>query len=254
MDISDRLARLIRKKQPAVGMWINLCDPAVPQIAALSGYDWVMIDTEHNPFTESQVQGLLHALSGSDVGTVVRVRANGREHITWVLDAGAGGIIIPGIQDAADARRAVQLSKYHPLGMRGWGANRASGFWSHIERYKARANQDIILICQIELASAVAEIDEICEIPGIDALWIGPGDLAQSLGHPGNSGHPEVQAKIDEIIEAANRSGRPWGIPTALAKDYEQYVKRGGTVMILGSDTRFLKARATESVEAARKI
>lgn len=254
MHISNRLAQLIRKKQPAVGMWINLCDPAVVQIAALADYDWVMIDTEHNPFTESQVQGLLHALGDSEVSSVVRVRANRDDNIKWVLDAGAGGVLIPGIKDAADARLAVQFSKYHPLGMRGYGPNRASGFWSNIEQYNARANQDIILICQIELASAVAEIDEICQIPGIDGLWIGPTDLAQSLGHLGKPQHREVQAKIDEIIEAANQSGMPWGIPTGLIEDYQGYVKRGGTVMTLGSDTRFLKAEATRLVDDARQI
>ena len=253
MHISNRLSQLIRDKHPAVGLWINLCDPAVAQISALASYDWVMIDTEHNPFTEVQVQGLLHALGGFDVSAIVRVRANREEHIKWVLDTGAGGVVIPAVRDAEDARYAVKISKYHPLGMRGYGPNRASGFWSY-KQYTARANQDILLICQIELASAVADIDQICQVPGIDGFWIGTGDLSQSLGHIENPKHPEVQTAIDTIIESLIRHSKPWGIPTAIVKDYEHYVKRGGTLMTLGSDTRILKTGATELVASARQI
>jgi len=150
--------------------------------------NWVLIDTEHNPLTESHVQGLLYALSGSDVTGMVRVRANREEHVKWVLDAGAGGVIIPSVENAADARHAVEICKYHPLGRRGYGPNHASGFWSRTTEYLANANRDIVLICQIELASAVAEVEEICRIEGIDGIWIGPTDLAQ-IARP--SGRPQ---------------------------------------------------------------
>ena len=235
-------------------MWVNLCDPGVGQIAALAGHDWIMIDTEHNALTEAQVQGIIHAVSAFDVTTVVRVRANREEHVKWVLDVGAGGVVIPGVLDAADARKAVHIAKYHPLGLRGYGPNRASGFWTEGEQYNATANEDILLICQIELASAVAEIDEICQIAGIDGVWIGPTDLAQSMGHLGNPGHPEVKAAIDTIIETANRHGKPWGIPTGLVADYQRYVERGAVLMLLGSDTRILKSGAGELVTGAREL
>ena len=155
MRPSNRLARLLRENTPAVGMWINMCDPAVAQIAAIAGYDWVMIDNEHNPFNESQVQGLMHALGGHDVTPVVRVRANRTEHVKWVLDTGAGGLVIPSIRDAADAAEAVRITKYHPLGARGFARNRVTGVFIDDEGYVAQANRDIVLICQIELGSAV---------------------------------------------------------------------------------------------------
>jgi 2-keto-3-deoxy-L-rhamnonate aldolase RhmA len=251
---SNRLARLIRERRPAVGMWINLSDPGVAQIAALAGYDWVMIDTEHNPFTESQVQGLLHALGGFDVTAIVRVRANREEHVKWILDTGAGGVVIPSIRDTADARQAVEISKYFPLGRRGYGPNRASHFWTRGKEYTANANQETLLICQIELASAVAEVDQICQVPGIDGVWIGPTDLAQSLGHLGDAQHPEVQAAIERVIESANRHGLPWGIPTANVQDYETYVQRAGVLMTLGSDSRLLWSGASEMVSKARAL
>lgn len=254
MNISNQLARRIRDGKPAVGMWINLCDAGVAQVAAAAGYDWVMIDNEHNPLTEAQVQGLLHALQGSDVQSVVRVRANREEHIKWVLDAGAGGILIPGTRDAADARRAVEHCRYRPLGDRGYGPNRASAFFTREKDYVARANTDIVLICQVEHASAVAEIDEICCTDGIDGIWIGPTDLAQSLGHLGAPQHPEVVSAIDTIIDAATRHGRPWGIPTGAPEQFAAYVARGGTLMVLGSDTRILRVEGARFVEQARAV
>ncbi len=254
MLISNRLSRLIREGKPALGMWVNLCDPGVVQLAALAGYDWVIIDNEHNPLTEAQVQGMLHAVGGYDVQTIVRVRANREEHVKWVLDSGAGGVIIPGARDAADARRAVEICKYHPLGSRGYGPNRASGYWTRGKEYTASANEEILLICQIELASAVAEVDEICRIDGIDGFWIGPTDLAQSLGHLGDAENPEVVAAIDRIIEAANRHGMPWGMPIGSVEACKSHVERGGTIIVLGSDSRMIRQTGSGLVEKARNI
>ena len=245
LDISNRLARQIAKNEPAVGMWIDLCDPGVAQIAALAGYDWIMIDNEHNPFTESQVQGMIHSVSRFDMQTIVRVRANNEAHVKWVLDAGAGGIMIPGLRSLAEAEHAVHISKYHPLGCRGYGPLRASGFWTQHDQYKESANNDILLICQIEHKDALDDIDAICRLQAIDALWIGPTDLAQSMGHVAEPQAPEVQEAMGKIIDAANRHGKPWGIPTVLVEDFDAYVQRGGTVMVLGSDTRLLYNGAT---------
>jgi 2-keto-3-deoxy-L-rhamnonate aldolase RhmA len=252
MKISYRLAELIASGQPGIGFWINLGDPGLAQLASVAGYDWVLVDMEHNPFTETQVQGMIYAASASDVSCIVRVRANVEHDVKWILDSGASGIVIPGIRDSKEAREAVRISKYHPLGMRGYGPNRATGFWTHTDQYHARANNGVMLICQVELASAVEDIEAICRVEGVDGLWIGPTDLAQSLGHLGDPRHPDVKAAIDKVIAAANKSKRPWGIPTGTAEDFEQYVKRGGTLMVLGSDTGLLKAVATERVKSAR--
>ncbi len=139
------------------------------------------------------------------------------------------------------------------LGSRGYGPNRASGYWTHGKQYTAQSNDRILLICQIETAGAVAEIDEICQIDGIDAVWIGPTDLAQSLGHLGDAEHPEMKKAINAIIEGAKRHDMPWGIPTKDLDTYEKYVQNGGTVMILGSDTRILREAGLEFVRGAAK-
>lgn len=252
MNISYRLTNLVAARRPAIGFWINLGDAALADLAGVSGYDWVMVDTEHNPFDESDVQAMVYAAAASDVSCVVRVRSNREDHVKWVLDCGAAGVIIPSIRDVDDARKAIQIAKYHPLGTRGYGPNRASAFFTRSDEYTAGANKRILLICQVELASAVEHIEEIAQIPGIDGLWIGPTDLAQSLGRIGQPKHPDVVAAVDRIIEVANRHGRPWGLPTSAVEDFEHYTSRGGTLMVLGSDTGLLRAIATERVSKAR--
>jgi len=254
MNISYRLANLVSARRPAIGFWINLGDASLAQLAGVSGYDWVMVDTEHNPFDESDVQAMVYAAAASDVSCVVRVRSNREDHVKWVLDCGAAGVIIPGIRDAEDARRAVQNAKYHPLGTRGFGPNRASAFFTRAEEYTSTANARVLLVCQIELASAVDHVEEIAQIEGIDALWIGPTDLAQSLGRMSQPKHPDVVAAVDRVIACANRYGKPWGLPTSAVEDFEHFTGRGGTLMVLGSDTGLLRAITSERVRAAREM
>jgi 2-keto-3-deoxy-L-rhamnonate aldolase RhmA len=249
MIFSTKLVEKMRAGKPAVGFWINLSDPALVQLAGIAGFDWVMIDTEHNPLSDAQVQGHIYALGSFDTSCIVRVRANRQENIKWVLDSGAAGIIIPAITDYADAMEAVRNSKYQPLGMRGYGPNRASNFMTELKKYNEISNRDIILICQVELASAVKDIDKICDIPGIDGIWIGPTDLAQSMGHLGNHSHPEVQAAIKHVIDAANRHKMPWGIPTAKVEDFQKYASMGGTILTLGSDTSVLRTHLLGVIE-----
>lgn len=241
MIFSTKLIEKMRLGKPALGFWINLSDPALAQLAGIAGFDWVMIDTEHNPVSDAQVQGHIYALSGFETSCIVRVRANRQENIKWVLDSGVAGIIIPAITDYADALEAVRNSKYHPLGMRGYGPNRASNFMTELKTYNEISNRDVMLICQIELASAVKDVDKICSIPGIDGIWIGPTDLAQSMGHLGNHNHPDIQAAIKLVIDTANKHKMPWGIPTASAVDFNKYASMGGTILTAGSDTSMLR-------------
>jgi 2-keto-3-deoxy-L-rhamnonate aldolase RhmA len=252
--VTNRLAQLMREGVPAAGFWINLSDPAIVRIAALCGFDWVMIDTEHNPLGGAELQAMVYAAAGSETTVVPRVRGAEECHITWVLDLGVGGIVVPGIRDAAHARRAAAAAKYAPVGERGFGPNRASDFWSRGSEYVKEANREVLLICQVELASAVADVDAICDTPGVDGIWIGPGDLAQSLGHLADTSHPDVLAAIDQVIAAATRHGKPWGIPTGSVEEFERYARRGGTILTVGSDTRVLKNAGGELAARARKV
>ena len=138
----------------------------------------------------------------------------------------------------------------HPLGKRGYGPLRATDFWEDKQEYDIHANQRVLLICQIERSSAVDCIDEIAQMPGIDGLWIGPADLAQSVGHLGQADHPDVQDCIARTIAAANQHNKDWGIPVGSVEDLMRYVKQGGTLMTITSSSRIMMNVSKECSQA----
>ena len=246
----NRLARLMRNSEPAIGVWTTLADPGIAIIFEHAGFDWLLVDNEHQPFTEDHIQAFILALRASDMSCIVRVRGNDRTHIQWVLDTGADGIIVPMIQDADDAQRAVQAAKYHPIGSRGYSPVRATDFWYDQQAYDEAANERILMICQIEQTGAVDDIERIVTMPGIDGIWIGPSDLAQAMGYHGNFEHQAVQAAVEKVIAAANKHRMPWGIPVATAEAMMKYVDRGALIMTAGTSSRFLTAMADERYRA----
>ncbi|MCM8814598.1 MAG: aldolase/citrate lyase family protein [Candidatus Omnitrophica bacterium] len=248
----NRLARLIREKKPSLGGWICLGDPGVAIIMANAGYDWLLIDNEHHPFIETQIQTIIYSLKNTQTTPIVRVRGNDPSHIKWVLDAGAGGIMVPMIENANDVKRAISYSKYPPIGNRGYSPVRATDFWAFKQEYEERANKEILLICQIEQVSAVDEIEEIVQLP-VDAIWIGYADLSFSMGHRGNFRHTDVQKCIDRVIQAANKYGKPWGMPAATPEDFALRVSQGALLMTSGSDVSFLISGASERVKMCRR-
>ena len=236
----SRLAELIRAGRPAIGLWTTLTDPGIATIFGAVGVDWLMVDTEHNPFTEAEVQGMVLACRPWPMSCIVRVRGNDPAHIKWVLDTGADGVIVPMIRSKAEAQCAVDAAKYHPVGRRGYSPLRATDFWASTNTYNATANERVLLICMIEQPEAVSEIDAIARMPGIDGLFIGPQDLAHAMGHLQEPAHPDVKGAIDHVIETANRHGKPWGIPTGDETVLADCVRRGGTVMTFGSSSNLL--------------
>ncbi|MCX7704707.1 MAG: aldolase/citrate lyase family protein [bacterium] len=248
----NRLAKLIQRKTPSLGGWICLGDPGVAIIMAHAGYDWLLIDNEHHPFTETQIQSIIYALRDTDVTPIVRVRGNDPSHIKWVLDAGAGGVMVPMIECADDVRKAISYSKYPPLGNRGYSPVRATDFWTFKQEYEEKANKEILLICQIEQQSAVNEIEEIVQLP-VDAIWIGYADLSFSIGYKGNFKHPEIQKIIEKVISVANNYKKPWGMPAATPEDFAMRTKQGALLMTSGSDISFLISGASDRVKQCRK-
>ncbi len=219
---------------------------------ARAGYDWLLIDNEHHPFTETQVQSMIYALRDTETTPIVRVRGNDPSHIKWVLDAGAGGIMVPMIENADDVKKAISYSKYPPIGNRGYSPVRATDFWTFKQEYEEKANEEILLICQIEQPTAIDEIEEIVRLP-VDGIWIGYADLSFSMGYKGNFKHPEVQKCIEKVIEVANRYGKPWGMPAATPDDFAFRTKQGAILMASGSDVQYLISGASERVKKCRR-
>ena len=226
-----------------LGLWINFAHHPVVEALAGSGFDWLLFDMEHTPNDLQVVGQQLLALRGTPVAPVVRVPVHDMAWIKRVLDAGAPNVMVPNIRSAAEAREAVSWTRFAPQGQRGVAGSTRAGGWTRYKDYMARANDEIGVIVQIESRQALDELDAICRGDGVDAVFIGPSDLAAALGHRGNAGHADVQAAIAAAIRTANAASKAIGILTADGKA-EGYLEQGATLVGIGTDLHLLVAAA----------
>lgn len=216
MDLPvNRFKQALKGGQQQIGLWNSIPGPLVAEALAGCGFDWVVIDTEHAPTDVPDVLGMLQAMAPYPVSAVVRPAANDPVLIKRLLDFGAQTLILPYIQSAEEAQAAVAAVRYAPRGMRGVaGLTRASRFGA-VPDYTRRADAEICLILQVETALALSQIEEIAATDGVDGLFIGPADLAASMGHPGALDHPAVKAAIEDAIRRITATGKPAGILTS---------------------------------------
>lgn len=197
-----------------LGIWNTIPGPVVAELLATAGYDWVLLDTEHSLTDIPDLMGMLQAVAPYPGSAVVRVAGQDPVLMKRVLDMGAQTVMVPYVQSAEEARAIVAAMRYAPRGIRGVsGMTRASRFGA-VGDYVARAEAELCLIVQVETAEAVGRIGEIAAVDGVDAIFIGPSDLAASMGHPGQAGHPQVVAMIERAVKAIVAAGKPAGILT----------------------------------------
>jgi 4-hydroxy-2-oxoheptanedioate aldolase len=215
--------------QPVAGVIISSADEQLVEVLGLSGFDYVMIDCEHGHMSVRECETLVRAAEAVGVTPVVRVPHNSPDLILRHLDTGAQGIVIPQVNTADDARRAVNAVYYHPLGERGLAGTRAANFGltGSLADYTVTANRELAVIALIENARALDELPEILRVEGLTAVTIGPADLSQSLGHPGDRHHADVEAAIDRIITTAIEAGVPVGINTSTGEELRAARERG---------------------------
>ena len=216
MDLPvNRFKQALKDGQQQIGLWNSIPGPLVAEALAGCGFDWVVIDTEHAPTDVPDVLAMLQAMAPYPVSAVVRPAANDPVLIKRLLDFGAQTLILPYIQSAEEAQAAVAAVRYAPRGIRGVaGLTRASRFGA-VPDYTRRADAEICLILQVETALALSRIEEIAATDGVDGLFIGPADLAASMGHPGALDHPAVRAAIEDAIRRITAAGKPAGILTS---------------------------------------
>lgn len=211
----NRFKQALKDGRQQIGLWNSIPGPLVAEALAGCGFDWVVIDTEHAPTDVPDVLGMLQAMAPYPVSAAVRPAANDPVLIKRLLDFGAQTLILPYIQSADEAQAAVAAVRYAPRGMRGVaGLTRASRFGA-VADYTLRAEAEICLILQVETALALTRIEEIAAIDGVDGLFIGPADLAASMGYPGQLAHPDVTAAIEDAIRRITAAGKPAGILTS---------------------------------------
>jgi 4-hydroxy-2-oxoheptanedioate aldolase len=228
-----------------IGLWSSLCSNIAAEILAGCGFDWILLDTEHSP---NEVPGLLSQLQGMALGSatpVVRPAWNDPVLIKRVLDIGAQSVLLPYIQNADEARRAVAATRYPPAGIRGvTGSGRASNY-GRVAGYLQNADREICVLVQVETRTALGELEAIAAVDGVDGIFVGPSDLAASLGHIGHPQHPEVQQALEDAVRRLKSAGKPAGILTANETEARLYIEWGYTFVAVGSDIGLL-ARGAE--------
>jgi 2-keto-3-deoxy-L-rhamnonate aldolase RhmA len=257
------LARTIKEKlrhgEPSIGTWMSMAHPSIAEILSMAGYDWVVIETEHTAIDVSEVLRLIIAIEQRGCIPLVRLAWNDPIQAKAVLDSGAAGVLVPMINTKSDAELAVKMTKYPPLGVRGVGLARAQGYGAHFDDYVKHANADTLLMVQIEHKDAVANIEEILSVPGIDGTFIGPYDLSLSLGIPGQTNHPEVVAAKRKVRDATLKHGLVAGVhlvqPSTASADCSKAIQEGYRFIALGTDILFLgdSARALRNAAAPSK-
>jgi len=241
---TNAFKRSLRDRRLQIGLWSTLCSNLVAEIVAHSGFDWVLLDTEHSP---NELPGLVTQLQAMGRGTaapVVRAAWNDAVLIKRILDIGVQSILLPYVQTADEARKAVAAVRYPPRGVRGVSASSRASQFGRIKDYFAHADDEICLLVQVETAAALEQLEPIAAVDGIDGVFIGPADLSASLGHLGNARHPQVQRALEDAGRRLRDLGKAAGILTAVEEDARRYIEWGYTFVAVGVDTALLAGAA----------
>ena len=242
----------LREGRPQIGFWLSLGSPAMAEILAPLGYDWVLIDTEHAPNEVPAVIDQLRALEGGTASPVVRPAWNDLVLIKRLLDAGAQTLLVPFVRSAEEAARAVAATRYPPRGLRGVATIHRASRYGQVEGYLGKAEDELCVIVQLETRGSLGELEAIAAVPGVDALFVGPSDLAADLGHLGDSGHPDVQAAIADACARCGRIGKPVGTFAPAEADARRYFDLGVTFAAVGNDAVLLRQGADARLKAFR--
>lgn len=236
--------------RPLVGMWACTGSPLVTEIAAGSGLDWLLIDMEHSANSLESVQVQLQVVAGYPITPVVRVPSNDAVALKQVLDLGAQNVIVPMVSSADEARAAVAAVRYPPLGVRGVGSALArSARWNRVDGYLQDAATHTSLTVQIENTAGVEAAAEIAAVDGVDAVFVGPSDLAASMGLIGQQTHPEVLDAVARVFAVMHEAGKPVGVNAFDPAAADDYMARGADFVAVGADVALL-ARASEALAA----
>ncbi len=237
---------------PPVGTWISSASPIVAEAVGHAGFDWGVLDMEHSPLDMMSVVQLLQALGSTKMVPVVRLPWNDPVVVKRVLDAGATTLMFPFVQNADEAARAVASTRYPPEGVRGLaGATRASRYGT-TANYFAQAQRSIGVIVQLETVQAVQRLEQIAAVDGVDALFVGPGDLSASLGHPGQFTHPSVMDLLAQAAQRCKALGKPVGTIGDSPEVAAQYRAAGFDFVAIGSDLSLLMRAAKSVIGALR--
>ena len=228
--------KLLAGKNTA-GCWAQLVNPISAEAMGRQGFDWVLVDLEHAPNDISTLLPQVQAIASTGACSIVRAPWNDFVVIKRILDTGVHGLLIPYVNNPGELEMAIKACKYPPEGIRGIaGSHRASGYGQGVKSYVSFANEEILIMSQIETAEAIDNLDEMLKVPGVDGFFIGPMDLATSLGHLADPQHPEVQKAIRGIEEKVFKAGKILGTVSGNWEAASALYDRGYQFVTLMSD------------------
>ena len=237
--MKNELKKRLKADEQTYGVWMSIESPIVTELISGLGFDYFVFDNEHSTLNIYQTQTLMQAMRGnSKTIPIVRAWWNDLVHIKRSLDIGAYGVVVPWINNKEQAEMAVKATRYAPNGLRGCGPRRASMFDPD---YFKTADEEILVICQIETKQAVENIEEIVSVEGVDVSYIGPADLSASYGHLGDQTHPDVQEAIDKVFDATKAAGKAAGIHLGSGKTIKDRIDKGYNFITVGKDLDIIK-------------
>ena len=240
--------RLATSDRPLAGMWVCSGSPLIAEIAAGSGLDWLLIDGEHSPNSLESILAQLQAVAAYPATPLVRPPYGDVVTIKQYLDLGVQNLLVPMVDSAEHAAEMVRAVRYPPAGVRGVGSALArASRWNRVPDYLADAAGTLSLTVQIESTAAVEHVEEILAVDGVDAIFVGPSDLAASMGLLGQQEHPDVVAAAERCIRAAVAAGKPAGVNAFAPAVADRYLEAGASFVLVGADVAML-ARASEAL------
>lgn len=231
-----------------IGFWVSIPDSGVVEMLAGCGFDWLLLDTEHSPMDAVSTMPLMQAAAPYPVSTVLRPGWNDPVEIKKMLDSGAQTLLIPYVQNGAEAAQAVAAVRYPPAGIRGVAGSTRASRYGAVKDYIKRANDEICLLVQVETVEALEHIEEIAAVDGVDGVFVGPADLAASMGYPGEPSHPEVKAAILDAIRRITHAGVPAGILSLDDTMLDEAAQAGALFIAIGVDTVLLRRGAISTL------
>ena len=239
MAITSSVKDRLKNHETVFGTFYKLNSPIATEMLGWAGFDFIVVDCEHSPIGYESTENIIRTAENVGLSTIVRVPSAAEEHIFHALDSGAVGVQIPNLTSVEQFRESVSACKYFPAGTRGLSRgtrNAMFGLWNEAEKpYVQAANDKSLVVVHIENKEMAERVEEICQIPEIDVVFVGPADMSQSLGIPGKSKDPRVVEIALRVIETAERYGKAGGI--AAGKDnMDMYIQHGARYIMYSSD------------------
>lgn len=238
-----------------VGPFLKACSPEIIEVSGYAGLDFVLLDMEHGPMGYDKIEHLILAAERVDIAPIVRVEAITEFAIIRPLDRGAAGILVPHVDSGEMAKDVLRFSRFGPLGERGMDIYSRAAQYGHMPKkeYLQTANENTLLILQIEGSEGLKNLDAILAVPGGDVIFVGPYDLSQSLGLPGEIDHPQVVRAIEDIVKRVCKSGRHVGIYADDVEAAQKWIKLGVQFIALSVDTAIYYQACKKLVAALRE-